>query len=180
MKSTNIDLLTILRNRFEQHMHRHQKIDWQEIEKKIVSNKKLYATIEQMEITGGEPDVIAPFHANEPIVIIDCAAESPAGRRSLCYDEKAWQERKENKPSGNAIAMAEKMGIQMLSENDYRCLQSYGDFDLKTSSWLLTPPSIRNLGGSIFGDKRYNQVFIYHNGAQSYYAARGFRGKVIL
>lgn len=133
-----------------------------------------------MEDTGGEPDVVAFEKETGQFIFMDCAAESPAGRRSLCYDEAALDARKENKPAGSAMGMAAAMGITLLDEAQYRHLQTLGDFDTKTSSWLLTPPPIRQLGGSIFGDRRYNQVFIYHNGAQSYYAARGFRGMLKL
>lgn len=133
-----------------------------------------------MEDTGGEPDVVACEKETDMIIFMDCAAESPAGRRSLCYDNAALDARKENKPAGSAMGMAEAMGITLLDEAQYRHLQTLGDFDTKTSSWLLTPLPIRKLGGSVFGDRRYNQVFIYHNGAQSYYAARGFRGMLRL
>lgn len=169
-------LLPILQNRFAKNMHRHAGMRWDDVQAKLEQNEKACRTLQLMEETGGEPDVIAFDAASNQIIFVDCAAESPAGRRSLCYDEAALDARKENKPAGSALGMAASLGITLLDEAKYRFLQTLGEFDLKTSSWLLTPAPIRKLGGSIFGDRRYNQVFIYHNGAQSYYAARGFRG----
>lgn len=169
-------LLQKLKERFEKNMQRHAGISWEEVRKKLESNADALRSLYQMEETGGEPDVIAFANEKGKIIFVDCASESPAGRRSLCYDEEALNARKENKPAGSALGMAATMGISLLDEAQYRHLQTLGDFDVKTSSWLLTPSPIRKLGGSIFGDRRYHHVFIYHNGAQSYYAARGFRG----
>lgn len=167
-------LISILETRFKKNMNRHKDIEWTDVLKKLKSSDKLWS-LQAMEETGGEPDVIS-IKNSKGIIFMDCSAESPAGRRSLCYDRAALNERKEHKPVNSAIDMAEEMGIEMLDEEQYRELQKFGKFDSKTSSWLITPAPIRKLGGAIFGDYRYGQVFIYHNGVQSYYAARGFRG----
>jgi hypothetical protein len=167
------DLLSILKNRFKQNSTRHEHVLWDSIEPMLVENKKTLKIIEKMENTGGEPDVIL---FDNVITFCDCARESPAGRRSLCYDNEALLIRKENKPSGSAIELSKEIGITILNENYYKLLQKYVECDLKTSSWIETPLKIRKLGGALFGDRRYNQVFIYHNGAESYYSVRGFRG----
>lgn len=169
-------LLQKLKERFEKNMRRHAGISWEEVQKRLEGNTNALWSLYQMEETGGEPDVAVFEKAGNSIIFVDCAAESPAGRRSLCYDDEALNARKENKPAGSATGMANAMGIKLLNEAQYRHLQTLGIFDIKTSSWLLTPDPIRKAGGSIFGDRRYDHVFIYHNGAQSYYAARGFRG----
>jgi hypothetical protein len=173
-------LLQLLEGRFAKNMQRHSGIVWAEVKARLEANAGACWSLQQMEETGGEPDVVACEKETDKIIFMDCAAESPAGRRSLCYDDTAMDARKENKPAGSAMGMAAAMGITLLDEAQYHHLQTLGDFDTKTSSWLLTPQPIRKLGGSIFGDRRYNQVFIYHNGAQSYYAARGFRGMLKL
>jgi hypothetical protein len=169
-----IQILATLQVRFNKHMHRHKGIAWRDVETRLGLKPDACRILAEMERTGGEPDV-AGMEKGE-FLFMDCAPESPSGRRSLCYDRAAWDARKEAKPSGNVIEMAEAMGISLLTEAEYRHLQSLGPFDQKTSSWLLTPDPIRALGGAIFGDYRYGQVFVYHNGVQSYYAARGFRG----
>ena len=161
-------------------MHRHPAIKWEKVAQKLKKNSEKIISLFQMEQTGGEPDVVVLDPHSKEIYFCDCSAESPAGRRSLCYDKAALDARKENKPTGSACEMAAQMGVEILSEDQYRKLQALGSFDLKTSSWLKTPDSIRKLGGSIFGDYRYDNVFIYHNGASSYYAARGFRGILII
>lgn len=177
LTSTQIDaLLNTLKVRFEKNQNRHKGLNWIEIEKKIVNNPKSLWTLHQMEETGGEPDVIDFDATSGEYHFYDCSAESPKGRRSLCYDREALDSRKEFKPENNAIDMAKEMGIELLNEEQYRKLQEFGNFDTKTSSWILTPSKIRKLGGAIFADFRYDTVFIYHNGAQSYYAVRGFRG----
>lgn len=170
------ELLNILQDRFEKNNARHTEMDWEKVEAKLRANPAKIDSLSQMEKTGGEPDVIDYNLYTDEYSFVDCSAESPAGRRSLCYDRAALDQRKENKPKGNVIEMAEEMGIKILDENQYRQLQQLGRFDLKTSSWIKTPESIRKLGGSIFADLRYETIFIYHNGASSYYASRGFRG----
>ncbi len=177
-KSQQSELLTTLKNRFEKNKQRHVGIDWAIVQEKLESNLDKLWSINEMEITGGEPDIIGYDKKTKEITIFDCASESPQGRRSLCYDEKALDSRKENKPKDSVTHLAENMGIELLSEDDYRALQKLGNFDLKTSSWIVTPTEIRKLGGALFCDRRYSQVFVYHNGAESYYAARGFRGKI--
>ena len=167
------DLISLLENRFSKNMKRHEGITWESIETKISGNPKFLQVIDKMESTGGEPDVLV---FDDVITYCDCAKESPIGRRSLCYDEEALLTRKENRPSGSAIGLAREMGIILLDEKHYDWLQKTGEYDLKTSSWLETPSSIRKLGGALFGDRRYDHVFIYHNGAESYYSVRGFRG----
>lgn len=170
------ELLKTLRNRFEKNMQRHNDLDWKIIETKLESSPQKLQSLFEMEQTGGEPDVIGYDVASDEFLFCDCAAESPKGRRSLCYDREALDSRKEFKPSNNAVDMATSMGIELLNIEQYKTLQTLGTFDSKTSSWLKTPNDIRSHGGAIFGDFRYGNVFVYHNGASSYYAARGFRG----
>lgn len=169
-------LLRILKNRFEKHPHRHNGIRWEDVQAKLEANPAKLWSLDEMEETGGEPDVVGVDKQTGEFLFYDCAAESPKGRRSLCYDREALESRKEFPPKNNALDVAAAMGIEMLSEEEYRALQQLGNFDAKTSSWVKTPDSIRKLGGAIFCDWRYGTVFTYHNGAQSYYAARGFRG----
>lgn len=170
-------LFSLLQSRFERNMHRHPGVSLEEVAARLDANPAACRSIYEMEKTGGEPDLIAD---SDIFAFFDCSPESPSGRRSLCYDAEALDARKENKPEGSALEMAAEMGIDLLDEAHYRFLQRFGKFDAKTSSWVQTPPAIRELGGALFGDYRYGQVFIYHNGAQSYYAARGFRGMVRL
>lgn len=170
------ELLATLKSRFEKNTKRHKEIAWIEVHSRLEKNESKLWSLFEMERTGGEPDVVGKDNKTGELIYIDCVAESPVGRRSLCYDKEAYESRKENKPQSNVMDMAEEMGIELLDEEQYRNLQKLGTFDLKTSSWLKTPDSIRKLGGAIFGDYRYGNVFIYHNGAQSYYASRGFRG----
>ena len=172
------ELFKILKTRFEINSNRHKGIEWATVEARLKSNADKLWTLHEMERTGGEPDVVSIDKKSGVVIFMDCAAESPAGRRSLCYDKEALDARKENKPAGSAVAMAAEMGIELLTEEQYRQLQKTGEYDLKTSSWIQTPASIRKLGGSLFCDRRYDTVFLYHNGAQSYYAARGFRGQL--
>ncbi|MBW8359862.1 MAG: DUF4256 domain-containing protein [Weeksellaceae bacterium] len=169
-------LLQTLQTRFEKNPNRHKGLKWAEIQKKLLANPKKLAILQKMEDTGGEPDVVGVDKKTGEYLFYDCAAESPKDRRSLCYDRQALDKRKENKPKNSAHDVAAAMGIDLLTEEEYRHLQTLGNFDTKTSSWLKTPENIRNLGGAIFGDFRYGTVFTYHNGADSYYAARGFRG----
>lgn len=169
-------LLETLKNRFLQHSYRHADCQWSSIEEKLLINPSKCRSILLMEQTGGEPDVIGYDADNNQYLICDCAPESPIARRSFCYDAEALASRKENKPLHNAVDSAAEMGITLLTESEYRTLQALEKVDTKTSSWLLTPPEVRALGGAIFGDCRYDRVFVYHNGAQSYYAGRGFRG----
>lgn len=170
------ELLTTLKERFKDNMARHKGLKWADVEKRL-SDRSL-ASLAEMERTGGEPDVVAHDEKSGEFVFFDCSAESPKGRRSLCFDRAAWESRKEHKPESSAAEMAAKIGIEILSEKEYRDLQKLGDFDLKTSSWVKTPDEIRSLGGAMFCDKRYATVWTYHNGAESYYAARGFRGSL--
>lgn len=170
------ELLQILKSRFEKNKNRHQDIDWGKVQAKLIANPQKLWSLNEMEKTGGEPDVVDYDENTNQYHFYDCSPESPKGRRSTCYDYEAQIARKEFQPANNAIDMANQMGIEILSEEEYRKLQKLSNFDTKTSSWLQTPEPIRKLGGAIFGDCRYNQVFIYHNGAQSYYAVRGFRG----
>ncbi len=170
------ELFKTLKTRFEKNSNRHKGIEWAVVEARLKSNVDKLWSLHEMERTGGEPDVVSIDKKSGAVIFMDCAAESPAGRRSLCYDKEALDARKENKPAGSAVAMAAEMGIELLTEELYRMLQQTGEYDLKTSSWIQTPASIRKLGGSLFCDRRYDTVFVYHNGAQSYYAARGFRG----
>jgi len=170
------ELLGILKNRFEKNMNRHDGIEWTSVQTKLEENvDKLWSLLE-MERTEGEPDVVGYDKENNEYIFMDCSAESPKGRRSVCYDHEALESRKKHKPENSAIEMATEMGIELLTEEKYRELQSLGNFDLKTSSWVQTPDNIRKLGGALFCDSRYDTVFVYHNGADSYYAARGFRG----
>ena len=169
-------LLQTLQTRFEENPNRHKGLKWAEIQKKLEAYPKKLAILQKMEDTGGEPDVVGVDQKTGEYLFMDCAAESPKERRSLCYDRQALDKRKENKPKNSALDAAAEIGIELLNEEQYRYLQTLGKFDTKTSSWLQTPENIRNLGGAIFGDFRYGTVFIYHNGADSYYAARGFRG----
>lgn len=168
-------LFNTLKIRFEKNMQRHPELQWSKIEEKLKTSEKLWS-LHAMEISGGEPDVIAYDKNSDEYIFYDCSAESPKGRRSICYDREALDARKEHKPADSAIDMATDMGIEILTEEQYRSLQKLGKFDLKTSSWVKTPENIRKLGGAVFCDRRYDTVFIYHNGAESYYAARGFRG----
>lgn len=172
------NLIKTLKERFEKNMNRHKGIKWEKVEEKLESNPDKLRSLNEMESTGGEPDVISYDKKKNEYVFCDCSEESPKGRRSVCYDREALNKRKEHKPKNDAITMAEDMGIEILTEDDYRTLQELGEFDLKTSSWIKTPAEIRKLGGAVFCDRRYDTVFLYHNGADSYYAARGFRGKV--
>ena len=172
------ELLKALKARFEKNMNRHKGLEWAKVKAKLEGNiEKLYS-LNEMEITGGEPDVVGHDKKSGEYVFYDCSSESPKERRSLCYDHQALEKRKEHKPEDSAINMAADMGIEILTEEQYRELQQLGEFDTKTSSWVKTPPDIRKLGGAIFCDRRYNTVFMYHNGAESYYAARGFRGSL--
>ncbi|MBV6879606.1 DUF4256 domain-containing protein [Epilithonimonas ginsengisoli] len=170
------ELIKTLKIRFEKNPNRHENIKWENVQKKLESNPEKLWSLHEMERTEGEPDVIFYDKKTDEYLFIDCSAESPKGRRSLCYDRKALDSRKENKPANSAMDLANEIGIEILDEEQYRELQTFGNFDLKTSSWVKTPDEIRNLGGAVFCDKRYNTVFLYHNGADSYYAARGFRG----
>lgn len=170
------DLLETLRERFERHPGRHPHLAWAAVSSRLQARPAALVALERMEATGGEPDVVELDEATASMSFVDCAIESPSGRRSLCYDNEALQARKENKPTGSVIGMAASMGIELLTEAQYRQLQRLGEFDLKTSSWVKTPADVRSRGGSLFCDRRYGLVFLYHNGAQSYYAARGFRG----
>ncbi len=172
------DLLKILKARFEKNMPRHKGLDWAKIQAKLEANTKKLWSLNAMEETGGEPDVVGLDKKTGEYIFFDCSEESPKGRRSICYDHEALEARKENKPKDSAINMAEDMGVEILTEEQYRELQQLGKFDMKTSSWIKTPADIRKLGGAVFCDRRYNTVFIYHNGAESYYAARGFRASL--
>lgn len=170
------ELLVALKRRFEQNMDRHEGIEWETILEKLEERPKKLEALGKMEATGGEPDVVEYDERTKEYVFYDCSVESPKGRRSTCYDREALETRKEHKPENSAVGMAADMGIELLTEEQYRRLQRIGNFDAKTSSWLKTPDEIRKLGGAIFGDYRYDTVFVYHNGAESYYSARGFRG----
>ncbi|MGE8645142.1 DUF4256 domain-containing protein [Acinetobacter vivianii] len=173
-------LLEILKMRFEKNMHRHKDLNWSYIEDRLQQKPEKLWSLNQMEDTGGEPDVVSLDSKSSEIIFYDCAVETPKGRRSLCYDRAALDARKEHKPENNAVEVAEAIGIELLTEEEYRQLQSIEQFDLKTSSWVKTPEDIRKLGGAIFCDSRYGRVFTYHNGAQSYYATRGFRGRLTI
>ena len=172
------ELLKILRARFEKNMNRHKGLIWAEVQAKLESNSKKLWSVNEMEITGGEPDVIDRDKKTGEYIFYDCSAESPKGRRNRCYDGEALESRKENKPEDNANDMAAAIGIELLTEEQYRRLQTLGNFDTKTSSWVTTPADIRKLGGALFMDRRYGSVFLYHNGAESYYGGRGFRGSL--
>lgn len=173
-------LLQTLKARFDEHMHRHTGLAWPEVEARLERHPTALDALAQMEASGGEPDVVGRDTGSGSIVCCDCSPESPAGRRSLCYDGAALAARKENKPRSSAEEMAAGMGIALLTEEQYRHLQTLGEFDRKTSSWIATPPDLRKLGGALFCDRRYGRVFTYHNGAESYYAARGFRGMLLV
>ena len=172
------ELLKVLESRFLKNSGRHKGLEWEKVLARLQSRPQKLTSLDQMEETGGEPDVTGFDKKNGEYIFYDCAAESPKGRRSLCYDHEALEKRKEHKPADSAINMASEIGIEMLDEQQYRYLQQLGEFDLKTSSWVKTPEAIRKLGGAVFCDRRYNHVFLYHNGAESYYAARGFRGSI--
>jgi hypothetical protein len=172
------ELLGMLKARFEKNMNLHKGLDWAKVQARLEANTEKLWSLHEMERTGGEPDVVGHDKKTGEYIFYDCSAESPKGRRSLCYDREALEARKEDKPEDSAIAMAAATGIELLTEELYRELQKLGEFDTKTSSWLKTPAGIRKLGGAIFADRRYDTVFVYHNGAQSYYAARGFRGSL--
>jgi hypothetical protein len=172
------ELLGTLNARFEKNVNRHEGLAWAEVQARLEAKAEKLWPLHEMERTGGEPDVVGHDKNTGEFIFFDCSAESPKGRRSLCYDREALESRKENKPEDNAMNMAAAMGIELLTEEQYRELQKLGNFDTKTSSWVKTPPAIRKLGGAVFCDRRYDTVFLYHNGAESYYAARGFRGLV--
>jgi Protein of unknown function (DUF4256) len=172
------ELLTTLKSRFEKNMKRHKGLEWNNINHKLETDTEKLWSLSEMEITGGEPDVVGYDKKTNEYIFYDCSAESPKGRRSICYDLEGLDSRKEFKPENNAIDMAAEMGIELLTEEEYRALQKLGNFDSKTSSWLKTPAEIRKLGGAIFADFRFGNVFVYHNGAQSYYGGRGFRGSL--
>jgi hypothetical protein len=175
-KKQRDELLTAMRSRFEKNMERHQGLEWAKVKAKLEANAARLWSLAEMERTGGEPDVVDQDRKTGEYIFYDCSAESPKDRRSLCYDREALASRKENKPKGNAVDMAAAMGVELLTEEQYRELQKLGEFDAKTSSWVKTPARIRELGGALFCDRRFDTVFVYHNGAESYYAARGFRG----
>lgn len=170
------ELLETLKNRFEAHMKRHPNWSWNEVEKRLLANPDKLGVLQIMEDTGGEPDVVEMESGTDNLYFVDCSKETPAGRRNCCYDDEALASRKQYKPERSAVGMAKEMGIDLLSEEEYRRLQTFGEFDLATSSWVATPPAIRKLKGALFCDRRYNTVFLYHNGAESYYGVRGFRG----
>ncbi|MEJ2487102.1 MAG: DUF4256 domain-containing protein [Anaerolineales bacterium] len=172
------ELLKVLKTRFEKNMNRHTGLVWDEVQAKLEANPEQLWSLNEMERTGGEPDVVGQDKKTGETIFYDCSAETPKDRRNVCYDRKALEARKEHKPKDSAMDMANAMGIEILTEEQYRELQKLGDFDTKTSSWLVTPPEIRKLGGAIFGDRRYDHVFVYHNGASSYYGVRGFRGSL--
>lgn len=172
------ELINTLQVRFEKNTSRHEGLDWTNVQTRLEANREKLWSLYEMEATGGEPDVIGYDANTDEFIFYDCSAESPKGRRSLCYDREAWESRKNHKPENTAMDVAKEMGIELLTEEQYRQLQELGKFDLKTSSWVQTPDNIRKLGGAIFCDRRYDMVFMYHNGAESYYAARGFRGSL--
>jgi hypothetical protein len=172
------ELIRVLKARFEKNMNRHKDLEWSIVQSKLEANTQKLWSLNEMEITGGEPDVVGYDEKTDEYIFYDCSAESPKGRRNVCYDREALLSRKEHKPANNALDMAASIGIDILTEEQYRELQKLGNFDTKTSSWVKTPSGIRKLGGAIFGDFRYGNVFIYHNGAESYYGARAFRGSL--
>lgn len=172
------ELLGELKARFEKNMVRHKGLAWAEVQARIEADPAKLRSLSEMDRTGGEPDVVGFDKKTGEFIFYDCSPESPKGRRSLCYDRDAWESRKEHKPATSALDMAAEMGIKILTEDEYKALQELGEFDLKTSSWLETPSDVRRLGGAIFGDRRFSRIFIYHNGAESYYAARAFRGSL--
>ncbi len=179
-KELSPGLISVLKTRFEKNMGRHKNLTWNQVQERLERHPKKLRSLSDMEDSGGEPDVVGRDENTGAIIFFDCSAESPKGRRSLCYDREALNARKEHKPKDSAMDMAAAIGIEILSEEQYRYLQTLGEFDLKTSSWVMTPASIRKRGGAIFCDRRYDMVFLYHNGADSYYAARGFRGALIV
>jgi hypothetical protein len=170
------ELLAVLRARFEKHINRHEGIDWDEVRSRLEGAGGKLWSLHEMERTGGEPDIVGLDPGTGQLIVVDCSPQSPSGRRSVCYDQEALEARKKHKPADSALNMATAMGIELLTEDEYRKLQELGEFDTKTSSWVKTPRRIRELGGALFCDRRYDTVFVYHNGADSYYAARGFRG----
>ena len=172
------ELIRILKDRFQKNMHRHKGFEWSKIQARLEANAEKMWSLQEMEKTGGEPDIVGYDKKTGEYIFYDCSTESPKGRRSICYDREALESRKEHKPKNNTLDMATAMGIELLTEEQYRELQELEDFDIKTSSWVKTPANIRELGGALFCDRRYNHVFVYHNGAESYYAARGFRGRL--
>lgn len=179
MKAQERDgLLRVLQARFEKNVHRHEGVAWAGVRARLERSREALESLRSMEATGGEPDVIGREDESGRFTFCDCSPESPAGRRSLCYDREALEARREQKPRGSAVETAAAMGIALLTEEQYRALQGFGEFDTKTSSWIAAPPDVRALGGALFCDRRYGRVFVYHNGAQSYYAARGFRGSL--
>jgi len=177
-KKQREELLRALKARFEKNMNRHRSLSWAEVQAKLEANAGKLSSLNEMERTGGEPDVVGHDKDSGEYIFYDCASESPKGRRSLCYDREALDSRKEHKPKDNALDMAAAMGIELLTEEQYRELQKLGEFDAKTSSWVKTPPPVRKLGGALFCDRRFDMVFVYHNGAESYYAGRAFRGSL--
>ena len=172
------ELLGALKARFEKNMNRHKDLEWAKVQAKLEADTEKLWSLNEMERTGGEPDVVDHDKKTGEYIFYDCSAESPKSRRNLCYDRRAWESRKEHKPENNAIDVAAALGIEILTEEQYRELQKFGNFDTKTSSWVKTPPDIRKLGGALFADRRYANVFVYHNSAPSYYGARGFRGSL--
>jgi len=174
----NVEILSVLKERFEKNMNRHKELEWAKVQAKLEANEEKLWSLKEMERTGGEPDVVGYDETTGEYIFYDCSAESPKGRKSVCYDREALESRKQHKPDNSAIDMAAAMGIELLTEEQYRELQKLGSFDMKTSSWLKTPSEIRKLGGAIFADFRYGNVFVYHNGAESYYGTRGFRGSL--
>ena len=171
-------IVALLKTRFESHQERHKGIHWPKVASRLEAHPDKLLVLQEMERTGGEPDVVGRDRKTDQFIFVDCSPETPQGRRGVCYDREGLESRKEHKPANNAVDMAAAMGIELLTEEEYRELQTLGTFDTKTSSWLKTPPVVRELGGALFGDFRYGRVFIYHNGAQSYYSVRGFRGSV--
>ena len=178
LKKQREKILGVLKARFEKNMNRHKGLEWAKVQAKLESNIEKLRSLGEMERTGGEPDVVGHDKETGEYVFYDCSVESPQGRRSFCYDREALESRKENKPKNNAVDMATAIGVELLTEEQYRALQKLGNFDTKTSSWVKTPSAVRKLGGALFCDRRYDTVFVYHNGAESYYAARGFRGSL--
>ncbi len=171
-------LLVLLKSRFEKNMNRHKGFEWAKVQERLTADAKKLSSLNEMEVTGGEPDVVGYDKKTGEFIFFDCSAETPKGRRSLCYDRAGLESRKEHQPENNALDLAAAMGVELLTEAQYRELQTLGEFDLKTSSWVQTPAAIRKLGGALFADRRYDTVFVYHNGAQSYYAVRGFRASL--
>ncbi|MGG3805951.1 DUF4256 domain-containing protein [Metabacillus fastidiosus] len=174
------ELIRVLKARFEKNMNRHKDLEWDKVQAKLNANTEKLWSLNEMEVTNGEPDVVGYDKEKDEYIFCDCSAESPKGRRSVCYDREALESRKKHKPENNAIDMAASMGIELLTEEQYRALQELENFDMKTSSWVQTPTDIRELGGALFCDRRFGRVFVYHNGAESYYAARGFRGSLMV